>query len=141
MVDNRPDIRPSMRTALSRVKGLGAAHHGVEHWWLHRVTAMSNIPLIVAFVIIVASLAGRSWPEAIRIVSNPLIALLLILCVISVTNHMRLGLQIVIEDYVHDKGLKIASVIANNFFAAVIAAICLFSILKISFGRVPLPPV
>lgn len=138
MADNRPDSRVDMRTPLSRVKGLGAAHHGVEHWWLHRVTAMSNVPLIVAFVIIVASLAGRPYPEAIRIMSNPIVALLLILCVVSVTNHMRLGLQIVIEDYVHDRGLKIASVIANNFFAAVIAAACLFSILKISFGRVPL---
>ena len=141
MADYRADTRVDMRTPLSRVKGLGAAHHGVEHWWMHRVTAMSNIPLIVAFVIIVASLAGRSYTDAIRILSNPLVALLLILCVISVTNHMRLGMQIVIEDYVHDRGLKIAAVIANNFFAAVIAAACLFSILKISFGRVPLPPV
>lgn len=131
----------SMRTPLARIKGLGASGHGVEHWWLHRVTAVSNIPLVVAFVIIVASLAGRPWAEAIRIVSNPFVALLLVLCVISVTNHMRLGLQIVIEDYVHDKGLKIAAVIANNFFAAVIAAVCLFSILKISFGRVPVPAV
>ena len=141
MADNRADTRVDMRTPLSRVKGLGAAHHGVEHWWLHRVTAMSNIPLIVAFVIIVASLAGRPYADAIRILSNPLVALLLVLCVISVTNHMRLGMQIVIEDYVHDRGLKIAAVIANNFFAAIIAAACLFSVLKISFGRVPLPPV
>ncbi|MDB5512158.1 MAG: sdhD [Enterovirga sp.] len=141
MADNRADTRVDMRTPLRRVKGLGAAHHGVEHWWLHRVTAMSNIPLIVAFVVIVANLAGRPYPDAIRIVSNPIVAILLILCLISVTNHMRLGMQIVIEDYVHDRGLKIASVIANNFFAAVIAAICLFSVLKISFGRVPLPPV
>jgi succinate dehydrogenase / fumarate reductase membrane anchor subunit len=141
MADNRADTRVDMRTPLSRVKGLGAAHHGVEHWWLHRVTAMSNVPLIVSFVIIVAALAGRPYVEAIRILSNPLVALLLILCVISVTNHMRLGLQIVIEDYVHDRGWKLAAVIANNFFAAIIAAACLFSILKISFGRVPLPPV
>lgn len=141
MADNRADTRVDMRTPLSRVKGLGAAHHGVEHWWLHRVTAMSNIPLIVAFVIIMASLAGRPYGDAIRIVSNPFVALLLLLCFVSVTNHMRLGMQIVIEDYVHDRGLKIAAVIANNFFAAVIAASCLFALLKISFGRVPLPPV
>jgi succinate dehydrogenase / fumarate reductase membrane anchor subunit len=141
MADNRADTRVDMRTALSRVKGLGASHHGVEHWWMHRVTAMSNVPLIVAFVIIIASLAGRPYVEAIRILSNPFVALLLILCVISVTNHMRLGMQIIIDDYVHDRGWKIASVILNNFFAAVIAAACLFSILKISFGRVPLPPV
>ena len=141
MADNRADTRVDMRTALARVKGLGASHHGVEHWWMHRVTAMSNVPLIVAFVIIIASLAGRPYVEAIRILSNPFVALLLILCVISVTNHMRLGMQIIIDDYVHDRGWKIASVILNNFFAAVIAAACLFSILKISFGRVPLPPV
>ena len=141
MADNRADTRVDMRTALSRVKGLGASHHGVEHWWMHRVTAMSNVPLIVAFVIIIASLAGRPYAEAIRILSNPFVALLLILCVISVTNHMRLGMQIVIDDYVHDRGWKIASVIVNNFFAAVVAAACLFSILKISFGRVPLPPI
>ena len=141
MADNRADTRVSMRTALARVKGLGAAHHGVEHWWLHRMTAVSNIPLIVAFVIIVASLAGRPYAEAVRIVSNPFVALLLILCVISVTNHMRLGLQIVIDDYVHAKGPKLAATIGNNFYAAIIAAVSLFAILKISFGRAPLPPV
>ena len=136
MVDNRADTRVSMRTPLARVKGLGAAGHGVEAWWLHRMTAVSNVPLIVAFVIIVAGLAGRSHAEALAIVSNPLIAILLVLCFISVTNHMRLGLQIVIEDYVHDKGYKIAALMANNFFAAVIAVVCLYSVLKISFGWV-----
>jgi succinate dehydrogenase / fumarate reductase, membrane anchor subunit len=136
MVDNRADTRVSMRTPLARVKGLGAAGHGVEHWWLHRMTAVSNVPLIIAFVIIVAALAGRSHAEALSIVANPLVAILLVLCFLSVTNHMRLGLQIVIEDYVHDKGTKIAALMANNFFAAVIAVVCLFSVLKISFGWV-----
>jgi succinate dehydrogenase / fumarate reductase, membrane anchor subunit len=136
MVDNRADTRVSMRTPLARVKGLGASGHGVEHWWMHRMTAVSNIPLIVAFVIIVASLAGRSHAEALAIVSHPMVAIPLVLCCISVTNHMRLGMQIVIEDYVHDKGLKIAALLANNFFAAVIAVVCLFSVLKISFGWV-----
>jgi succinate dehydrogenase / fumarate reductase, membrane anchor subunit len=135
MADNRADTRLDLRTPLARVKGLGAAHHGAEHWWLHRMTAVSNIPLIVAFIVILASLAFRPWAEAVRIVSHPFVALLLILCVISVTNHMRLGMQIIIEDYVHDKGLKIAAVIANNFYAVVIAVACLWAILKISFGR------
>jgi succinate dehydrogenase / fumarate reductase membrane anchor subunit len=138
MADNRADTRVDMRTPLSRVKGLGAAHHGVEHWWIHRMTAVSNIPLVTAFIIIVASLAGRPYPDVIRIVSNPFIALILVLCFVSVTNHMRLGVQIIIEDYVHDRGNKIVALIANNFFAVVIAATCLFSVLKISFGRVPL---
>ena len=136
MVDNRPDTRVSMRTPLARAKGLGAAGHGVEHWWLHRVTAVSNIPLVIAFVVIVATLAGRPHADAIRIMSHPLVAILLSLAVISVTNHMRLGMALPIEDYIHQKGYKLAALIANNFFAAVIAVICLYSILKISFGRV-----
>jgi succinate dehydrogenase / fumarate reductase, membrane anchor subunit len=135
MVDDRPDPRVDLRTPLARVKGLGAAGHGVEHWWIHRMTAVSNIPLIVSFIIIVAALAFRPWEQAVAIVSHPLVALILVLCVISVTNHMRLGMQIIIEDYVHDKGWKIAAVIANNFYAVVIAAACLWAILKISFGR------
>lgn len=136
MADNRADTRVSMRTPLSRVKGLGAAGHGVEHWWIHRVTAVANIPLIIAFVIIVAALAGSSYQEAIAIISHPLIAIILILAVISVANHMRLGMQIVIEDYVHDKGWKIVAVIANNFYAAIIAVACLYAILKVSLGRI-----
>jgi succinate dehydrogenase / fumarate reductase membrane anchor subunit len=136
MADNRADTRISMRTPLARVKGLGAAGHGAEHWWLQRVTAVSNIPLIIAFVIIVANMAGRSYEEAVSIVSHPLIALLLILAVISVTNHMRLGMQIIIEDYVHDKGWKIVSLIANNFYAVIIAVASLYAILKVSLGRI-----
>jgi succinate dehydrogenase / fumarate reductase membrane anchor subunit len=136
MADNRADTRVSMRTPLARVKGLGASGHGVEHWWIHRVTAVSNIPLIVSFVIIVAALAGSDYARAIDIISHPLVAIILILAVISVTNHMRLGMQIVIEDYVHDKGYKIAAVIANNFYAVIIAVACLYAILKVSLGRI-----
>jgi succinate dehydrogenase / fumarate reductase membrane anchor subunit len=136
MVDNRFDTRVTMRTPLARVKGLGASGHGVEHWWLHRMTAVSNVPLIVSFVIIVANMAGRSYEEAVSIVSHPLIAILLILAVVSVTNHMRMGMQIIIEDYVHDKGWKIVAVIANNFYAVAIAVACLFAVLKVSLGRI-----
>ena len=136
MADNRADTRVSMRTPLARVKGLGASGHGVEHWWLHRMTAVSNIPLIIAFVIVVAALAGSSYQDAIAIISHPLVAIILILAVISVTNHMRLGMQIVIEDYVHAKELKIAAIVANNFYAVIIAVACLYAILKVSLGRI-----
>ncbi len=134
MSDNRADTRVSMRTPLARAKGLGAAGHGASHWWLHRMTAVSNIPLIIAFVIIVASLAGRSYQEAIGMVSHPAVAIVLILCVISVTNHMRLGMQLPIEDYIHHKGWKLVALIANNFYAVVVAVACLYAVLKISFG-------
>jgi succinate dehydrogenase / fumarate reductase membrane anchor subunit len=136
MADNRADTRVSMRTPLARVKGLGASGHGVEHWWLHRLTAVSNVPLVIAFVIIVAALAGSTYQDAIAIISHPLVAIILILAVISVANHMRLGMQIVIEDYVHDKGLKIIAVMANNFYAVIIGVACLYAILKVSLGRI-----
>lgn len=136
MADNRADPRVSMRTPLARVQGLGASGHGVEHWWLQRMTAVSNIPLVIAFVIIVASLAGSSYEEAIALVSHPFVAIILLLAVISVTSHMRIGMQVIIEDYVHDKGLRLVALIANNFYAVVIAVACLFAILKISLGRI-----
>jgi succinate dehydrogenase / fumarate reductase membrane anchor subunit len=135
MVDNRPDTRVSMRTPLARAKGLGAAGHGAEHWWLHRMTAVSNVPLVIAFIVIVASLARRPWEEAARAVSHPFVALILILAVVSVTTHMRLGMQIIIEDYVHDKGRKIAALLANTFYAVAVAAACLWAVLKLSLGR------
>ena len=136
MVDNRYDTRRTMRTPLARAKGLGPAGHGAGHWWIHRMTAVSNIPLVIAFVIIVASFAGRSYEEAILIVSHPLISILLILAVISVTNHMRLGMQIIIEDYVHDRGWKIVALIANNFYAAIVAVACLYGLIKVGLGRI-----
>ena len=136
MVDNRTDTTRTMRTPLARAKGLGAAGHGAEHWWLHRLTAVSNVPLILAFVIIVAALAGSGYERALAIVSHPLAAILLILAVISVTNHMRLGMQIVIEDYVHQKGGKLVALGANNFYAVVIAVACLYAIVKVSLGRI-----
>lgn len=136
MVVNRTDTTRTMRTPLARAKGLGAAGHGAEHWWLHRLSAVSNIPLILSFVIIVAALAGSNYEGALTIVSHPLAAILLILAVISVTNHMRLGMQIVIEDYVHQKGWKLVALGANNFYAVVIAVACLYAIVKVSLGRV-----
>jgi succinate dehydrogenase / fumarate reductase membrane anchor subunit len=133
MVDNRYDTRVSMRTPLARAKGLGAAGHGAGEWWIHRMTAVSNVPLVVAFVIIVAAIAGRPYAEAVRFVSHPIVAIPLVLLIVSIANHMRMGVQIIIEDYVHQKGAKIAALMANTFFAIVIAAACIFSILKISF--------
>jgi succinate dehydrogenase / fumarate reductase membrane anchor subunit len=136
MADYRADTRVSMRTPLARAKGLGAAGHGAEHWWIHRLTAVSNIPLIVSFVVIVAMVAGRPYADAVALISHPLVTLLLILAVISVVNHMRLGMQLPIEDYIHDKGWKLVATGANNFYAVVIAVACIFALLKIGLGRV-----
>jgi succinate dehydrogenase / fumarate reductase, membrane anchor subunit len=135
MADNRADTRVSMRTPLARAKGLGAAGHGAGHWFTHRMLAVSNIPLIITLVIVLAVTAGRPYAEVVAVISHPIVAILLILCVLSVTNHMRLGLQLPIEDYIHHRGWHLAALIANNFFAAAVAVASIFAILKVSFGR------
>ena len=126
---------PSIRTPRARVRGLGAAHHGASHWWLQRVTAAANVPLMIAFAIVVAMMAGRPYPEAVALVGHPLVALILILATVSVCIHMRLGMQVVIEDYVHGKGLKYALLLANTFYAVVVASACLYAILRVGLGR------
>lgn len=134
MVDNRPDIRPSIRTPLARTKGLGASGHGAGHFWLQRLTAAANVPLMLAFIVIVALCAGRPYPDAVRLIGSPLVSVVLILAVLSVCTHMRIGLQVVIEDYVHDRALRILALTANTFYAVVVGVACLYAILRISLG-------
>lgn len=124
----------SMRTPLSRVRGLGSAKSGTGHFWLQRVTAVANVILTVIFLGVVICLVGKPYPVAIAILSHPLVAILMLLFIISGCIHMRLGMQVIIEDYIHGEGLKIAAVMANTFFAIAIGAACVFAVLKLSFG-------
>lgn len=124
----------SLRTPLARVRGLGSAKSGTGHFWLQRLTAVANLLLAIAFIAVVISLSGRTYPEALSLLERPVIAILMLLFVISAAIHMRIGLQVIIEDYVHHEGLKILAVLANTFFAIAIGAACAFSLLKISFG-------
>lgn len=124
----------SMRTPLSRVRGLGTARSGTGHFWLQRVTAVANVPLAIAFLFIVILLTGRDHAGAIALVSQPLVAILLLLFVISGLFHMRLGMQVIIEDYVHGEKTKLLAVLANTFFAAAMGVAAVYAILKIGFG-------
>lgn len=124
----------SMRTPMSRVRGLGSAKSGTEHFWRQRVTAVANVPLTIAGVIIVVSLLGRNHAAVAQILGSPLIAIVLLLFVISVTYHMRLGMQVVIEDYIHGERLKLTLVMLNTFFTFAVALSSAFAILKLSFG-------
>jgi succinate dehydrogenase / fumarate reductase membrane anchor subunit len=124
----------SMRTPLGRVLGLGSAKSGTEDFWHQRVTAIANVPLTLAGLFLVISLTGRSYPAVKQILGSPLVAVLLMLFVISNVLHMKIGVQVVIEDYVHDKTQKLTLVIINNFFAWAVGLACIFAVLKISFG-------
>jgi succinate dehydrogenase / fumarate reductase membrane anchor subunit len=123
-----------IRTPLGRVRGLGPARSGTGHFWHQRVTAVSNIPLVIAFVLILVSLLGRSHAAVVQILGSPLVAIVMLLFIASITYHMRLGMQMIIEDYVHDEKWKIAAVMANTFFAIAVASAAIYALLKLSFG-------
>ncbi len=124
----------SMRTPMAKVRGLGSAKSGTDHFFRQRVTALANVPLAIAFIIILTMLLGVPHGTFVATMKSPLVALLILLFVVSGTIHMRLGMQVIIEDYVHEEGRKIALLIANTFFAIVIAAACVFAVLKMAFG-------
>jgi succinate dehydrogenase / fumarate reductase membrane anchor subunit len=122
-----------MRTPLGRVRGWGSAKSGTEHFWLQRLTALANVPLTVGFVIIVAALLGRNHAGTKEILGSPVVSIILLLFILSVTWHMRIGMQVIIEDYVHSERRKLALVIANTFFAVAVGFTCAYAILKLQF--------
>lgn len=124
----------SMQTPLRIVTGLGASGEGTIDFWRQRLTALANVPLTLFLVWFIIRVAGQDQAGMMAVMSNPLVAGALVLSIISMTWHMRIGVQIVIEDYVHTEGRKIACLAANNLFAAGVAGLCIVSILKLSFG-------
>lgn len=123
-----------MRTPLGRVRGLGSARSGTDHFFLQRVTGAANFVLAVLFVGIVISIAGSSFEAARATLSNPLVAVVILLALLSVTTHMRIGMQVIIEDYVHDEGMKVLCIVANTFFTVAVGLAGAFAVLKISLG-------
>jgi succinate dehydrogenase / fumarate reductase membrane anchor subunit len=124
----------SIRTPLARVRGSGSAHSGTSHFWHQRLTAIANVPLVIAFVVILVSLLGRSHATVVQILGSPLVAIVMLLFIGSITYHMKLGMQMIIEDYVHDERWKFAAVIGNIFFVIVVGLAAAYAILKLPFG-------
>jgi len=122
------------RTPLARVRGLGTARTGTEHFWRQRLTAVANIPLTIAFVLIVVSLLGRNHAAVQKILGSPLVAMLMLLFIGSATYHMRIGMQVIIEDYVHSDVPKLVLLMLNTFFTVVVALAAAYAIFKLSFG-------
>ncbi|WP_407152728.1 succinate dehydrogenase, hydrophobic membrane anchor protein [Bradyrhizobium sp. ORS 86] len=123
-----------MRTPLARVRNLGSSHSGTGDFWRQRVTAVAMTLLIIPVIIVVIMLLGRNQAGAAQILGSLPIAVILLLFIIASVWHMKIGMQVVIEDYVHNEKLKIASVMANNFFCFVVAMASIYAILKLSSG-------
>jgi len=124
----------TMRTPLGRVLHLGSAHEGTTHFWRQRLTGAANAVLVVCFLILVMTVIGKPYPDVVATLHSPIAALILILLFVSVAVHMRIGMQVVVEDYVHGDGLKVLALLASTFFTVAVAATGIFAALKLAFG-------
>jgi succinate dehydrogenase / fumarate reductase, membrane anchor subunit len=127
--------RPSsMRTPLARVRSLGSSHSGTSDFWRQRLTAVAMTVLIVPVIVVVLMLIGSNQAGAKQIFSSLPIAIIMLLFIVASAWHMKIGMQVVIEDYVHNEKIKLASVMANNFFCIAVALASIYAILKMSSG-------
>jgi len=124
----------NLRTPLARVRHLGSAKSGTAHWWAQRVTAVALVPLSIWFIASVVALAGADYATVAAWLGSPIPAGLMILLIVATFHHAQLGLQVVIEDYVHHEGLKFASILAVKGAAIVLALASVLSVLTLLFG-------
>jgi succinate dehydrogenase / fumarate reductase, membrane anchor subunit len=125
---------PSMRTPLARVRSLGSSHSGTTDFWRQRLTAVAMTVLIVPVIVVVLMLIGSNQAFVKQTFSSLPIAIIMLLFIVASAWHMKIGMQVVIEDYVHNEKIKLASVMANNFFCFAVALASIYAILKMSSG-------
>lgn len=123
-----------LRTPLKTVRGLGSARGGTHHFTVQRITAVALVPLSLWFVWIALSLVHLDYAGARTLMAHPVHAVLMVAFVISVFWHAQLGLQVVIEDYVHSPGLEIAFQLAVKFLCVLGAVACVLAIVRIALG-------
>lgn len=126
--------KSSMRTPLKKVRHLGSAHEGADHFIMQRLTGAAMVVLGLFLVWLIAHLAGADYATVRANLRNPFISLGLLLLMVTGCLHMRLGMQVIIEDYVHGEGSKIVLLALNTVFAVLVATASIFAILKLSFG-------
>lgn len=124
----------SYRTPLAKVRGLGSAKEGAEHFWRQRVTAVANIFLLSFLIWLLVNLAGADHATVKQTLAKPQVAIPLLLLLLSGLVHMRLGMQSIIEDYVHGEGAKVVALMVNTFFTLAVGLVCVYAVLKLSFG-------
>jgi succinate dehydrogenase / fumarate reductase membrane anchor subunit len=123
-----------MRTPLGRVRNLGASHSGTTDFWRQRLTAVGLTLLIIPVIVIVLMLIGSNQAGAKLILGSLPVAIILVLFIIASAWHMKIGMQVVLEDYVHSEKLKLAAIVANNFFSFAVALASIYAIFKLSSG-------
>jgi succinate dehydrogenase / fumarate reductase membrane anchor subunit len=126
--------RPTMRTPLARVRHYGAARSGTRHFWHQRLTSVALVPLTIAFIFIVTALLGRNHAAVVQILGSPVVAIVMVLFIVTSAYHMWLGMQVVIEDYVHEELWKLTLLMVNAFFSFAVALASIYAMLKLSFG-------
>jgi succinate dehydrogenase / fumarate reductase membrane anchor subunit len=124
----------SLRTPLGRVLGLGSAKDGTEHWWAQRITAAALVLLGLWFAVSIAQLNISDFADVIAFIAAPLNTVLLVLLAATMAYHSYLGIQVVIEDYVHTHGLKIASLLLSRFAHVLIAVSAIYAVLRIGLS-------
>ena len=124
----------SLRSPLGRVLGLGSAKDGTSHWWGQRVSAVALVFLGLWFAVALATMSGFSHAEAVSFIGRPVNSILLLLLTVTLAYHSYLGLQVVIEDYVHAPGLKLASLLLSRFAHIFLGVAAVFAVLKIGLG-------
>ncbi len=124
----------TFRTPLGKVLGLGSAKSGVHHWWIERVTALFGLPLVLFLMGFIVATAGVGHAAVVAAIRHPVVAVLLILAIVTIVRHMQLGMQVILEDYVHGRMALIASLLANTLFCIAVAAAGVAAVLAICFG-------
>lgn len=124
----------SYRTPLGRVRGLGSAKSGTAHFWQQRATAIAGVPIVIFLIWLAVNLAGADYESARGLLSHPAVTILLALSFFVILKHMRLGMQVIIEDYVHVEGWKMAVLLANTVFTYAVGSAALYALARLTFG-------